>query len=115
MDDIKRVDLVLSHINDYIVSIIDTTIDQYYNDIIHFVDPELRIFITKKRIHRILSGSKSVIAKLDPQIKQRIALEIRKVFDDVDDAYMRSVMHGKPDKELGALLTEMNVIQWNGI
>lgn len=115
MDDIQRVDIVLEHLNDYIVGIIDQIFDQYYNDIVHFIDPEIRIFITKKRVHRVIQGSRGVIRKLDPQIKQRIAVEIRRVFDNAEDEYMHSVMMGKPNEGLGKLLENMGQIHWNGI
>lgn len=115
MNDIERVEILLTKLNSYILDILDTVFQQHYEDIISLVPVQYRYMISRGMIRRLVKGSRNVIMKLDPAIKREIAVTIRSVFDNVEDDYMHSVLRGKPDKDLGMLLQDMNQIHWNGI
>ncbi|MEM0142917.1 MAG: hypothetical protein QXL94_03050 [Candidatus Parvarchaeum sp.] len=106
---------VLTVVTDHILTVLDEVFQQHYNDIIALVPIQYRYMITKSFVRRIVKGSRSVINKLDSNIKRSIAVDIRNVMNDIEGEYMRTVMKGKPDKSLGMLLQEMGEVHWNGI
>lgn len=115
MDEIERVDILLTRLNDYILSILDEVFTEYYNEIIQYVPIEYRFLITKNRVRRIVMGTKKVISRMDNDVKKKIAIEVRRVFDMVEGDYMHSVLTGKPDVKLAMLLQDMGQVHFNGI
>lgn len=115
MNDEQLGERVLSTITDRILLVLDEVFQRHYNDIIGLVPLQYRGFITKGFIKRLVSGSRVVIMKLEPNIKRSIAVDIKKIMSVVEDEYMHSVMVKKPDKSLGLLLEEMGEVKWNGI
>lgn len=115
MDDIQRVEVLLSKVNDHILTVLDDIFEQYRNEIMHLVPYEYRFILTKGFIRRLVKGSRKVIHDLNPAVKQQIAVDIRNLFQDVEEEYVHSVMIGKPNKDLGLVLQEMGQVHWNGI
>lgn len=75
----------------------------------------LQPFLTPRTINWALSYVHRMIPTIPPDIKRQIAIEVHGIMSDIDDAYVRSVLHGKPNKDLAMIEQDMGELVWSGV
>lgn len=74
-----------------------------------------RPFITVRNVMGWLNKLKEIIPKIPKYEKYTMIIEMKRIFDELEDNYVTSVMHGKPDDNLVGMLEKLGEMYFDGV
>jgi hypothetical protein len=101
-------------------------INTIFKDFIAYADQLLRVyewkvpgwlsmFITPRTLQWLFSYVSSGIDMIPDEVCISIAKRVHDQMESIDDAYVRSVLRGKPDRSLAAVEESMGTMVWDDI
>lgn len=75
----------------------------------------MSMFITPSTVNWVLNYAQSGIRYIPDNVAMEVLNNVHALMEDIDDAYVRSVMHKKPDKSLAEILQNQGELVWSGV
>lgn len=75
----------------------------------------LSMIVTPKTINWALSYMQTGIKYIPDDVAMQVLKNVHDLMEEIDDAYVRSVLYKKPDRSLAAVLEEQGELIWDGV
>lgn len=86
-----------------------------YPEVWNEIPTVARPFITVRNVMGWLNKLKTIIPKIPKYEKYIMVVEMKRILSQLEDDYMRSVLHSEPDMNLAEVLQGLGEMHYDGV